>query len=139
MSDLGLARELAGAAEKDVSALRGMGDAAAFADETFGFHVRQAAERLFKAWIALQGETYPLSHDLAPLLDMLSAGGADATRFDELVDYSRHTRRTVVMRYAAADPDAGQLDRSEAIEQVEALIATVRRRLSETDETHIQD
>ena len=136
MSDLELARELAGAAEKDASALRGMDDAAVFADEIFGFHVQQAAEKLFKAWLALQGETYPLSHDLAALLDILSSGGADVTRFDGLVGYTPYAVR---MRYAAADPDAGQLDRSEAIEQVETLLATVRRRLAEADGTHIQD
>ena len=33
----------------------------------YGFHVRQAAERLFKARITLQRATCPLSHDLAPL------------------------------------------------------------------------
>ena len=54
MSDLDQARELVGAAQKDISARRGMGDVAVFADEIFGFHVQQAAEKLFKAWLALQ-------------------------------------------------------------------------------------
>ncbi len=53
MNDLEQARELASAAERDISALRGMDDAAIFADEIFGFHVQQAAEKLFKAWLAL--------------------------------------------------------------------------------------
>ena len=139
MSDLELARELAGAAERDVSALRGMGDPAVFADEVFVSHVRQAAEKLFTAWIALQGETYPLSHDLAPLLNMLSADGGDDARFDELMGCSRQTRRAVAMRYAAADADAGQLHRSEAIEQVEALLAAVRRQLAELEGTRVPD
>ena len=78
MKDLEQAREL--------SALHGMGDANVFADEIFGFHVQQAAEKLFKAWLALRGETYPLSHDLAALLDMLSTREADVVRFDKLVD-----------------------------------------------------
>ena len=52
MSDLEQARELAGAAERDISALHGMGDSAIFADEIFGFHVQQAAEKLLKAWLA---------------------------------------------------------------------------------------
>ncbi len=39
MSDLEQAQELFRAAERDISALRGMGDAAVFADEIFGFHV----------------------------------------------------------------------------------------------------
>ncbi len=139
MSDLELARELAGAAERDVAALRGKGDPAVFADEVFVSHVRQVAEKLFTAWIALQGETYPLSHDLAPLLNMLSADGADIARFDKMMGCSRHTRRAVAMRYAAADADAGLLDRSKAIEQVEELLATVRRRLAEMEGTHVQD
>lgn len=54
MKDLEQARELAGAAERDISALRGMGNAVVFADEVFGFHVQQAAEKMFKAWLALQ-------------------------------------------------------------------------------------
>ena len=130
MSDLEQAVELAIAAERDISALRGMGDAAIFADEIFGFHVQQAAEKLFKAWLASQGETYPLSHDLATLLDMLSAGGADVALFDELVDYTRYAVR---LRYAGADPGSFPLDRSQAIEQVEALLEAVQRRLAETE------
>ena len=70
MSDLKQARVLLEAAERDASALGGMGDAAVFADEIFGFHVQQAAEKLVKAWLASLGEIYPLSHDLAALLDM---------------------------------------------------------------------
>lgn len=42
MIDSEQARELVDAAEKDSSALRGMGEAAVFADEIFGFHVQQA-------------------------------------------------------------------------------------------------
>ena len=107
-----------------------MGDAAVFADEIFGFHVQQAAEKLFKAWLALRGETHPHSHDLAALLDMLSVGGADVTRFDGLVEYTRYAVR---LRYAAVDPDSGLLDRPEAIEHVEALLVTIRRRLAEME------
>ena len=55
MSDPRQARVLLEAAEFDVSALRGMGDAAVFADAVFGFHVQQAAEKSFKAWLALSG------------------------------------------------------------------------------------
>ena len=52
MSDPKQARVLLEAAERDVSALRGMGDAAVFADEVLGFHAQQAAEKLLKAWLA---------------------------------------------------------------------------------------
>ncbi len=130
ISDLEQARELVGAAERDISALRGMGDTTVFADEIFGFHSQQAAEKLLKAWLASQGETYPLSHDLAQLLDMLSDSGANVARFDGLVDYTPYAVR---LRYAGAEPGAGTLDRPQAIEQVEALLATVRNRLTEAE------
>ena len=58
-------RLLLAAAEQDFSALRGMTDTAVFADEIFGLHVQQAVEKLFKAWLALLGETYPTPHNLA--------------------------------------------------------------------------
>ena len=130
MSDPKQARVLLEAAERDASALRGMGDATVFADEIFGFHVQQAAEKLFKAWLASLGEIYPLSHDLASLLDMLRTRGADITRFDELVDYTRYAVR---LRYAGADPGVHPLDRDNALGQVEALLEEVRRRLAEAE------
>lgn len=127
MSDPKQARVLLKAAERDVSALRGMGDAAVFADEVFGFHAQQAAEKLFKAWLASLGEIYPLSHDLAVLLDLLNACGMDVARFDELVDYTRYAVR---LRYAAADPGAEPLDRETAVRRVEGLLEEVRWRLT---------
>ena len=130
MNDREHARELAGAAERDISPLRGMDDATVFADEIFGFHFQHAAEKLFKAWLASRGETYPLSHNLAALLDMLSVGGTDVARFDGLVDYTRYAVR---LHYAGADSSAGPLDRRQAIEQVEALLAVVRRRLAQPE------
>ena len=39
-------------------------------DEVLGFHVQQAAEKSLKAWLALLGETYPLTHNLDTLLDL---------------------------------------------------------------------
>ena len=130
MSDPKQARVLLEAAERDASALRGMGDSAVFADEIFGFHVQQAAEKLFKAWLASLGEVYPLSHDLASLLDMLSTRGLDVTRFDDLVDY---TRFAVRLRYTAADSGAKPLHRSKTVGQVEALLEEVRQWLAEAE------
>ena len=65
MSDIEEAHALADAAKRDICALRGKSDTKVFADEIFGFHVQQAAEKLLKAWHALPGETYPHSHDIA--------------------------------------------------------------------------
>ena len=128
MSDLKQARVLLEAAENDVSALRGMGDAAVFADAIFGFHVQQAAEKLFKAWLALLGAAYPLTHDLEELLEMLSAREPDAARFDALIDYGPYA---VQLRYAGAGPGAAPLERDIAAGHAEALLDEVRRRLTE--------
>ena len=124
MSDLKQARVLLMSAEQDISALRGMADVAVFADEIFGFHAQQAAEKLLKAWLALLGETYPTTHDLARLLAMLRARDVEATRFNELVEY---TPFAVQFRYAPGDLSARPLDRDTAIERVEALLKEVRR------------
>lgn len=131
MSDPKQARILLEAAERDASALRGMGNAAVFADEVFGFHVQQAAEKLFKAWLATLGETYPLSHDLATLLDLLNACGMDVARFGEMVKYTRYAVR---LRYVAADPGMDPVDREDAVRRVEALLEEVRRRLTIEEE-----
>ena len=127
MSDLKQARVLLMSAERDISALRGMADAAVFADEIFGFHAQQAAEKLLKAWLALLGETYPTTHDLARLVTMLRESSVEATRFNELVEY---TPFAVQFRYAPGDLSARPLDRDTAIERVEALLKEVRQHCS---------
>ena len=124
MSDLKQARVLLMSAERDISALRGMADVAVFADEIFGFHAQQAAEKLLKAWLALLGETYPTTHDLARLLAILRERDVEATRFNELVEY---TPFAVQFRYVPGDLSARPLDRDTAIERVEALLKEVRR------------
>jgi HEPN domain-containing protein len=53
--------------------------------EVFGFHGQQAAEKLFKAALVCHGASYPRTHRLTELIDLLlSAGVADAKRFDDL-------------------------------------------------------
>ena len=124
MSDLEQARALIEAAERDLSALRGMGDAGVFADEIFGFHVQQAVEKSFKAWLALLGEVYPLTHDLGDLLTLLVTRDGGASRFEELIDYTPYAVR---LRYAGAEPRGEPLDRGAILPRVEALLERVRR------------
>ena len=129
MSDLKEARTLIGAAERDISALRGMHDVDVFADEIFGFHVQQAAEKLFKAWLALLDEVYPLTHDLDLLLDLLQKRASDTARFRNLVEFVPYA---VQFRYDV-DPDLEALDRVSALQRVEDLLKHVRQRLTETE------
>ena len=80
MSDRKLAHGLLEAAKRDLSALRGMGDASVLAEEIFGFHTRQAVEKAFRAWLVLLDEIYPMTHDLETLLTSLVARDAGAAR-----------------------------------------------------------
>lgn len=130
MSDLKQARALLDAAERDYSALRGMRDPAVFADEIFGFHAEQAVEKLLKALLALLGQTYPATHDLARLVDMLKAHDVEAARFDALVEYTPYA---VQFRYGASDPGAMPLDRDTAVQRVEVLLEEVRQRLEDIE------
>ena len=130
MSDVKYARILVEAAAKDLSALRHMGDADAFADEISGLHAQQAAEKLFKAWLALLGETYPLVHDLRRLLEMLKTHEPEADRFGALIDYTPYAMQ---FRYIGQDMPAASLDRERIVEEVSTLLEEVRRRLTSAE------
>ncbi len=123
MSDVKCAQMLMKASKRDVEALRGMSDASVFADEIFGFHVQQAAEKLFKAWLALLGETYPLTHDLELLFNLVQERGVAASIFLALIEYTPYA---VQFRYEATEVDAEPIDRQESRCLVEALLAQVQ-------------
>ena len=75
MSALEHARGLLVMARKDFDALCGMVDNPLFAEEIFGFHAQQAIEKSLKAWLAAWSLTYPMTHDLSRLLDLLEENG----------------------------------------------------------------
>ena len=116
------------AAERDMLTLSSMSVGAPV--ESFGFHVQQAAEKAFKAWLALLGEMYPLTHSLETLLDLLADRGVAVESFRHLVDYTPHA---VEFRYVGVDQDAETIDRERAIATVEALVEQVGRQLAEVD------
>ena len=121
MSDVKCARLMYCAAERDVLTLRSMTADAPV--ESFGFHVQQAAEKALKAWLALLGETYPLTHSIETLLDLLDDRGAAVEPFRSLIDYTPYA---VEFRYVGVDPDAEPIDREGAIAFVEALLEQVQ-------------
>ena len=110
MSDVKCASMLLEASSRDVEALSGMADAAVFADEIFGFHLQQATEKLLKAWLALLGETYPLTHDLDLLFNLLRNKGADVSNFSALTEYTPYA---VQFRYEAIGHDVAPIERQE--------------------------
>lgn len=119
MSDSKQARVLLEAARRDLRALEGMRDSAVFADEIFGFHAQQAAEKLLKAWLAIEGVLYPRTHDLDHLLRLLEQHGAQLSGFEDLEEYSAFA---VQLRYEAFDTDAEPLDRDVALERIRRLV-----------------
>jgi hypothetical protein len=119
MSDLKHARHLLTMANKDIAALMGMSDKIIFADEIFGFHAQQAAEKALKAWLAAVGIVYPLKHDLALLLQLLAKQGADVSSFKTLDDY---TDFAVDFRYLGIDMAAASPDRNAVRVEIKGLL-----------------
>ena len=128
MSDAKCAQMLLKAATRDIEALRAMRRSDGIPDEVYGFHVQQAAEKLLKAWIALQGESYPLTHSIETLLELLADRGVDTAPFQDL---SAYTPYAVEFRYTGVGPDAKPIDRAGALEMVEALLEQVGEQMPE--------
>ena len=124
MSDHKCARVLLEVAEQDIRALRALLAAADVGDGVFGFHVQQAAEKSLKAWLALLGVRFPLTHDLGALMELLQET-VDATVFLPLRVY---TPFGVQFRYQAVEGDT-PIDRQTALQQVEALWRRVGQEL----------
>ena len=128
MSDVKCARVMYRAAERDVLTLRSMTAEAPV--ESFGFHVQQAAEKALKAWLALLGKMYPLTHSIETLLDLLDDRGAATEPFRSLIDYTPYA---VEFRYVGAGPDAEPIDREGALALVQALLEQAGRQLAEVE------
>ena len=123
MSDHKCARALLEVAEQDICALRAL-LAADVGDGVFGFHVQQAAEKSLKAWLALLGVRFPLTHDQGALMELLQET-VDATVFLPLRVY---TPFGVQFRHHEVAADM-PLDRQTALRQVEALWRRVGQEL----------
>ena len=90
-------------------------------EEDFGFHAERVTELTLKAWIALTGEQYRLTHFLHLLFDQLEeAGVADARRFRDL---STLTNYAVIYQYQRIQSPV--MDRGRVIEDVRGLVEHV--------------
>jgi HEPN domain-containing protein len=119
-------------ARRDYDALAATADLPQVADSSYGFHAQQAVEKALKAWLALRGERYPLTHDLPRLLSLLRQSGADIAAFQEL---DRFTPYAVQARYEAGDPNEEEaLERPAIVTEVAALLMHVARLLAATED-----
>ena len=80
-----------------------------------------------KSWIAVLGDTCPLTHDIAALLGRLAARGVDTDAHRELAVCTPYA---VAFRYEGLDPDSDPLFRDGVVASVESLLAEVRGTLS---------
>lgn len=128
MSDLKEAITLLRAAHRNLQALTGMLDREVFADEIFGFHVQQAAEKSLKAWLAALGDTYPYTHDLMSLMQRLEGLGHQVlTEFEPLLEF---TLFAVQFRYGFMDTLDEPPDREGAIALVRSLYVAAASQVS---------
>jgi HEPN domain-containing protein len=118
------AQHLLIAAQKDLNALNGMTDNEVFADEIFGFHAQQAAEKALKAWLSLLGVEYPKTHDLTLLLNELHSHGQNVEHLDDLVEFNPYA---VQFRYEAFDELGSSLDRNAVKKQIYDLLRMVQQ------------
>ena len=114
------------AADRDIETLKLL--FAESPEESFGFHVQQAAEKALKAWLALMGRKYPRTHDLEELMDLLGSCGEATGFFRTLTVFTPYA---VEFRYDAVGSDHEPIVRDQALVRVEALVQRVRDRLAE--------
>lgn len=123
MRDLKSASLMLALARRDARTAQRMLAPGEFVDEVFGFHAQQAVEKALKAWIACEGLTYPTSHDLMALYEILLDHGAERVRvYEHLTDL---TVFAVQFRYAFFDDDP--VDRG-------AISGAVSRRIEEVED-----
>ena len=132
MSDPKCARMMLDSAEKDLRSLRLLEDEGP--EESFGFHLQQAGEKALKAWIAILGGLYELTHSLETLLEQLDQCGADAPDVDRFRSISAYTAYAVEFRYQGVDEDTEPIDREAAIVLVGDLLNHVGAKLGDWEE-----
>ena len=137
MSDPRCARMMLDSAENDLRALRLLADEGP--EESFGFHFQQAGEKALKAWIAILGGLYELTHSIETLLDQLESCGASAADVARFRGFAGSTPYAVAFRYQGVDEDTEPIDRAGAIALATELLDQVRAELATVDEKRSDD
>lgn len=123
MKDEGF-RKLMGKAAEDLNLLRVGCENMGISDAIFGFHAQQTVEKIFKAWICLNGKEYPFTHDLRLLYNLLAKTGAEG--LDKFIDLVEFTDYAVDFRYDFFGNDES-LDRHQIFESCFALFNNVNQ------------
>ncbi|MDE0103643.1 MAG: HEPN domain-containing protein [Bryobacterales bacterium] len=124
MSDRKCARALIEAARRDIEVLHLMLEHEGGSDEVFGVHVQQAAEKLLKARLAIEGVRFSVTHDLESLAESFDPSGVDIRRLLEFTPFA------VVHGYEALAGRSLPLERDRATAVLEDLSTLVSRMLA---------
>lgn len=117
-------QRLINAALLDLRALRAMPNSDDFADEVFGFHAQQAAEKFLKAWLCKCTGIYPFTHDISYLLRLVEEQGENIDCWLDLIDLNSFA---VQFRYETMCDMDEPLERQNILE----LLAKLRDFLTE--------
>ena len=117
-----LALTMLDSAMSDVNALANMLDSERFDDRVFGFHAQQAVEKALKAWLLGLGHSHSFTHDLSLLLHELKQAGVVVHPYAKFLDLTSYAVR---FRYDQIPIDDEPLDRTELLDDVQALAAHV--------------
>lgn len=124
MKDIKHSKQLITLAQDDLTALNGMMSSEIFTEAIFGFHAQQSVEKILKAWLALLGQEYPLTHNLNILLDQLELKGASIEMYR---DFSEYTDFAVRWRYEDLLSGTVALNRADTIRRIQGLMDYVLR------------
>lgn len=102
-----LAVKLLRSAQDDQAATVALLDVSSVSDALAGFHAQQAVEKALKAVLALNGVSFPFSHDIRLLIGLCEA--ADISLPVELEDIDRLSPYAARLRYG--DDGPGSVDR----------------------------
>lgn len=114
-------------ANDDLKASRVMArDVEDFSDAIFGFHIQQAIEKAFKAWLSALGVEYPKTHGLHRLLILLEDSGVAMDHFQWVEEFNPFA---VQFRYESSPWDE-PLDRVQSVAWAGELLDHVTQQIN---------
>lgn len=111
-------------AEGDYRAMQQLHDASAPVFEAIGFHAQQCVEKYMKALLQSAGISFPRTHDLEALLEVLANEKELQARGEDIALLSRFA---VDVRYPGVVPDEDEVQ--EAVQICTDLRTVIRHRL----------
>ena len=120
------AEVLLGKADEDLYLAQALVADTRMSDDLWGFHAQQAAEKLFKSLLASREITFPYTHQISLLTDLLEDHGFDLD--EKYLSLISLTAYAAGLRYSFADSSqSAPLDRSAILTIIIALREFVRK------------